>query len=136
VGCACRVGDAAAAAAYVEYEFTAAPVVGPRVQSTYTLVGDLGQTEHSLSTLQHMQGSGGRLVVHVGDLSYADGFQPRWDTYGRLVEPRACRCLPAASHPSPRTHTAALSECSPLRTSESTPIRLLRRFSERLAHQR
>ena len=101
-----RVGDAAAGAAaaeYIEYDFTSAPVVGPSVQYTYTLVGDLGQTEHSLSTLHHMQGSGGRLVVHVGDLSYADGFQPRWDSYGRFVEPRACRLLPssrlAASHP-------------------------------------
>ena len=25
----------------------------------------------------------------MGDLSYADGYQPRWDSWGRLVEPLA-----------------------------------------------
>jgi hypothetical protein len=25
-------------------------------------------------------------VLNVGDLSYADGEQPRWDSYGRLVQ--------------------------------------------------
>lgn len=26
-------------------------------------------------------------MLDVGDLSYADGYQPRWDSWGRLVEP-------------------------------------------------
>jgi hypothetical protein len=26
-------------------------------------------------------------VLNVGDMSYADGYQPRWDTYGRMIEP-------------------------------------------------
>merc|ERR1711974_390100 len=29
------------------------------------------------------------MVFHVGDLSYANGNQPIWDTYGRIVEPLA-----------------------------------------------
>jgi len=55
------------------------------------LVGDLGQTEHSSSTLEHVVGVSEEKrvdsVLMVGDLSYADGYQPRWDTWGRLVEP-------------------------------------------------
>ena len=77
------------------------------------VVGDLGQTENSAATLERMRavsdfvdnngilggGGGGDgeeeeptppgHVLNVGDLSYADGFQPRWDSWGRLVEPYA-----------------------------------------------
>lgn len=65
------------------------------------VVGDLGQTENSAATLEGMRavsdfgdGGGGPTappghVLNVGDLSYADGFQPRWDSWGRLVEPHA-----------------------------------------------
>ena len=75
------------------------------------VVGDLGQTENSAATLERMRevsdfvdnGGGGILrranadqpatapghVLNVGDLSYADGYQPRWDSWGRLVEPHA-----------------------------------------------
>lgn len=74
------------------------------------VVGDLGQTENSAATLERMKAvsdfgdNGGTLVrdeggdddrpatppghvLNVGDLSYADGYQPRWDSWGRLVEP-------------------------------------------------
>lgn len=52
-----------------------------------TVVGDLGQTEHSASTIDDMRKSNGGVIVHVGDLSYADGDQPRWDAWGRLKQP-------------------------------------------------
>lgn len=41
------------------------------------LVGDLGQTENSASTLDHLTASNPGSVINVGDLSYADGYQPR-----------------------------------------------------------
>jgi 3',5'-cyclic AMP phosphodiesterase CpdA len=51
------------------------------------LVGDLGQTENSAQTLEHLMANRPDSVLNVGDLSYADGEQQRWDTYGRLVQP-------------------------------------------------
>ena len=53
------------------------------------LFGDLGQTEDSAETLEHIIASRPQSVLNVGDLSYADGYQPRWDSWGRLVEPLA-----------------------------------------------
>lgn len=42
------------------------------------VIGDLGQTEDSLETLEHMVASGPASVMLVGDLSYADGDHERW----------------------------------------------------------
>lgn len=55
------------------------------------IVGDLGQTFNSLSTLEHYMQSGAQAVLFLGDLSYADRYQyndvgVRWDTWGRFVE--------------------------------------------------
>lgn len=55
------------------------------------IVGDLGQTFNSLSTLEHYIESGAQAVLFVGDLSYADRYEYtdvglRWDTWGRFVE--------------------------------------------------
>ena len=41
------------------------------------LIGDLGQTDNSASTLDHVTASNPGSVINVGDLSYADGYQPR-----------------------------------------------------------
>lgn len=41
------------------------------------LIGDLGQTENSAQTLDHLTASNPDSVINVGDLSYADGYQPR-----------------------------------------------------------
>lgn len=53
------------------------------------LIGDLGQTQDSNETVYHLLASDVAVVIHAGDLSYADCYQPRWDTYGQLVEPLA-----------------------------------------------
>eukprot|EP00244_Chara_vulgaris_P013907 TRINITY_DN8329_c0_g1_i1.p1 TRINITY_DN8329_c0_g1~~TRINITY_DN8329_c0_g1_i1.p1 ORF type:complete len:465 (-),score=68.58 TRINITY_DN8329_c0_g1_i1:629-2023(-) len=72
-----------------EYSFTMPPPLGPDVPIKFGLVGDLGQTEWSLSTLHYMQETDMDVVLFAGDLSYADRYQPRWDTWGRVIEPHA-----------------------------------------------
>ncbi|KAK1429549.1 hypothetical protein QVD17_11760 [Tagetes erecta] len=51
--------------------------------------GDLGQTEWTRSTLKHIQKIDYDVLLLPGDLSYADFYQPWWDSFGRLVEPLA-----------------------------------------------
>ncbi|KAF6172085.1 hypothetical protein GIB67_029503 [Kingdonia uniflora] len=51
------------------------------------MVGDLGQTGWTDSTLRHIKGSNYDVMLLPGDLSYADMNQPFWDTFGSLVEP-------------------------------------------------
>uniref|UniRef100_A0A7N0UBV4 Purple acid phosphatase n=1 Tax=Kalanchoe fedtschenkoi TaxID=63787 RepID=A0A7N0UBV4_KALFE len=62
--------------------------------STYPIefaVADLGQTEWTRSTLAHIGKQDYDVLLLPGDLSYADMFQPRWDSFGRLVEPYASK---------------------------------------------
>lgn len=51
--------------------------------------GDLGQTEWTESTLQHISKSNYDVFLLPGDLSYADTVQPRWDSFGQVVQPLA-----------------------------------------------
>ncbi|KAJ8483725.1 hypothetical protein OPV22_016210 [Ensete ventricosum] len=55
----------------------------------FAIVGDLGQTGWTKSTLQHLAASEYDVLLLPGDLSYADYLQPLWDSFGRLVEPLA-----------------------------------------------
>ncbi|WJX79487.1 Purple acid phosphatase 22 [Trifolium repens] len=57
----------------------------------FVIVGDLGQTEWTASTLKHVDKSDYDVFLLPGDLSYADSQQPLWDSFGRLVEPYACK---------------------------------------------
>ncbi|KAK9100612.1 hypothetical protein Scep_024042 [Stephania cephalantha] len=75
-----------------EFRFHTPPESGPDVPYTFGIIGDLGQTYNSLSTLQHYMESEGQAVLFVGDLSYADRYDnedigARWDSWGRFVEP-------------------------------------------------
>ncbi|KAL6870952.1 hypothetical protein ACP4OV_014800 [Aristida adscensionis] len=64
------------------------PPAAPPVE--FVVVGDLGQTAWTASTLAHVAGGGDHDVLLLpGDLSYADAVQPRWDSWGRLVQPLA-----------------------------------------------
>ncbi|KAL8509974.1 hypothetical protein ACS0TY_016983 [Phlomoides rotata] len=56
---------------------------------TFAVAGDLGQTEWTKSTLDHIDQC--KYDVHMlpGDLSYADYIQRKWDTFGKLVQPLA-----------------------------------------------
>lgn len=53
----------------------------------FAVVGDLGQTHNSETTLDHILRGDISMVITPGDLSYANCIQPRWDNYGLLVEP-------------------------------------------------
>ncbi|KAK9825687.1 hypothetical protein WJX81_004210 [Elliptochloris bilobata] len=72
--------------------FTTPPLTGPEsLPYRLGLIGDLGQTENSAQTLEHLTASDAASVINVGDLSYADGYQPRWDSYMRLAAPHTQR---------------------------------------------
>ncbi|XP_014496019.1 purple acid phosphatase 22 [Vigna radiata var. radiata] len=57
----------------------------------FVVVGDLGQTEWTASTLKHVESREYDVALLPGDLSYADSQQPLWDSFGRLVEPYASK---------------------------------------------
>ena len=73
--------------------------MGSDIPLTFAMIGDLGQTNNSQGTLDHVAAHVGKFaaVMHFGDLSYADGNETRWDTWGRLVQVRnVCRALPSS----------------------------------------
>ena len=53
--------------------------------------GDLGQTNWTNSTLQHIAKSNYDMLLLPGDLAYADFLQYLWDSFGKLVEPLASK---------------------------------------------
>ncbi|KFK40206.1 hypothetical protein AALP_AA3G344100 [Arabis alpina] len=55
----------------------------------FAVSGDLGTTEWTKSTLEHLSKWEHDVFVLPGDLSYANTFQPVWDVFGRLVQPLA-----------------------------------------------
>eukprot|EP00164_Ancoracysta_twista_P004243 GFYU01005717.1.p1 GENE.GFYU01005717.1~~GFYU01005717.1.p1 ORF type:complete len:469 (+),score=132.08 GFYU01005717.1:90-1496(+) len=70
------------------YSFETPPAVGLDVPYTFAVMGDLGQTENSRATVEHvLDNPAAKTVLLAGDLSYADGDQPRWDSWGEMVEP-------------------------------------------------
>lgn len=83
-----KIGDGESAR---EFWFQTPPEIGPNAAYKFGIIGDLGQTYNSLSTVEHYMRSGGQTVLFVGDLSYADRYKyddcgVRWDTWGRFVE--------------------------------------------------
>mmetsp|Transcript_15022 Transcript_15022/g.38606 ORF Transcript_15022/g.38606 Transcript_15022/m.38606 type:complete len:264 (+) Transcript_15022:171-962(+) len=64
--------------------FTTSPRTGSRA-ITFGVVGDVGQTLNSQQTLSHIHELKNNMdmIIHAGDISYADGYEPRWDSYGR-----------------------------------------------------
>ncbi|VVB05508.1 unnamed protein product [Arabis nemorensis] len=57
----------------------------------FAVAGDLGTTEWTKSTLEHLSKWDHDFFILPGDLSYADMFQPVWDVFGRLVQPLASK---------------------------------------------
>ncbi|CAL1384103.1 unnamed protein product [Linum trigynum] len=72
--------------------FTTPPKPGPDVPYTFGLVGDLGQTPDSNTTVDHYMSNprNPKAMLFVGDLSYADAYplgdNTRWDSWGRFTE--------------------------------------------------
>lgn len=64
---------------------------------TFFVVGDVGQTSNSVNTFNELleyeallsSASGG--IISMGDLSYANGNQPKWDSFGNLRQPVAAK---------------------------------------------
>ncbi|PIA42298.1 hypothetical protein AQUCO_02000032v1 [Aquilegia coerulea] len=74
-----------------EFWFQTPPKIDPDASYTFGIIGDMGQTYNSLSTLEHYMQSGGQTLLFVGDLSYADRYENndvgiRWDSWGRFIE--------------------------------------------------
>eukprot|EP01147_Barroeca_monosierra_P009035 gene9035-1361_t len=79
------------------FSFTTPPRLGSK-RMVMSIIGDLGQTANSSSTLDHIKSdTTSNITVLVGDLSYADSAQKtepfhnctqrRWDSWGELIEP-------------------------------------------------
>ncbi|KAL3923617.1 MAG: hypothetical protein SGPRY_004163, partial [Prymnesium sp.] len=68
----------------------------------FAVTADMGQTAVSLANVRLLQAMleaaepGRGVLLQGGDLSYADGFHPRWDSYGRMIEPLASRFTQAS----------------------------------------
>ena len=64
---------------------------------TFFILGDVGQTSNSVNTIDELvqyealltSKSGG--IVSMGDLSYANGNQPLWDSFGNLRQTAAAK---------------------------------------------
>ena len=70
--------------------FTTSP--GPSERMTFAVMGDLGQTSNSADTLAHIVSNPEvDTIMHIGDLSYADSDEPRWDSWGALIDYASCR---------------------------------------------
>ncbi|KAJ4754527.1 Purple acid phosphatase [Rhynchospora pubera] len=74
-----------------KFWFKTPPEVGPDVPYTFGIIGDLGQTYDSNTTLSHYESNPkAETVLYVGDLSYADNYPDhdnnRWDSWARFVE--------------------------------------------------
>jgi hypothetical protein len=85
--------------------FLTPPKVAADSRITIAVVGDWGQTDNSVKTGQHMLESNSTITLIAGDLSYADGFQPYWDSWGRMAEgllsSRPFMAAPGFQHKSP-----------------------------------
>jgi hypothetical protein len=74
-----------------DFTFTTPPIVGELAPDSdgivFGVVGDLGQTADSAQTVSHMNDETDiDMILHAGDLSYADCDQPRWDTWANMVQ--------------------------------------------------
>lgn len=58
-------------------------------EQTNKQVASLNTTKLLLAALEHDQQPALSLVVHVGDLSYAEGYDAKWDEYFSQIEPVA-----------------------------------------------
>lgn len=73
---------------FIINSFTTLPEIGSTNFITFGIIGDIGQTNDTKLTLKHIQSKRNiQMILHAGDLSYADCNQKLWDSYGLLIEP-------------------------------------------------
>ncbi|KAK6145826.1 hypothetical protein DH2020_019695 [Rehmannia glutinosa] len=106
-----RCGDPSIPAMSEIYYFKTMPVSNPKsYPSRIAVMGDLGLTYNSTSTVEHLRSNKPDLILLVGDVSYAnlyltngtgsdcyscsfsdtpihETYQPRWDYWGRYMQP-------------------------------------------------
>ncbi|CAE7435829.1 PAP22 [Symbiodinium natans] len=64
----------------------------PRFPFVLGVIGDLGQTADSQETVRHLDADPSlQILLHAGDMAYADTESKRWDSYGLKVEPLSSR---------------------------------------------
>ena len=88
-----RVGDPASAAPWSEvFSFT---TLTPGQTVTYGVIADMDfgdASDATVSDLQKLVDAGTiQAIVHSGDISYADGYEPHWDAYFNKIQPIAAR---------------------------------------------
>lgn len=70
--------------------FSTAPEPGSTNPLTFGVIGDIGQTADTKQTITHLAHAHKiQMILHAGDLAYADCNQNLWDSYGELIEPVA-----------------------------------------------
>lgn len=69
----------------VHHSFTSAPT-SATYPVKFAVVGDLGQTSDSASTVKHMSEENVDAILHAGDMSYSDCDHTRWDSWFDMVE--------------------------------------------------
>ena len=85
-----RVGSTSSGFSEV-FSFKSHPGIA-KMGVNFHVVGDIGQTSNTVSTLQEVLDnevvltslSGG--IISMGDLSYANGDEPLWDTFGKMKQ--------------------------------------------------
>ena len=56
-------------------------------ETIISVMGDTGQTEVTKKVFEHVKDVvKPHAVIHTGDVSYADGFAPRWDSFSEISE--------------------------------------------------
>ncbi|KAM3290180.1 purple acid phosphatase 23 isoform X1 [Capsicum chacoense] len=111
-----RCGDSSLAAMSEELEFETFPLPAPnKYPRRIAVVGDLGLTSNTSTTIDHLIMNDPSMILMVGDITYAnqylttggtgascyscqfpdapirETFQPRWDGWGRFMEPLISR---------------------------------------------
>lgn len=111
-----KCGDSSIPAMSEEYVFETVPTPSPNnYPHRIAVIGDLGLTSNSTTTIDHLIQNDPSMILMVGDLTYAnqyrttggkgvscfscafpdapirETYQPRWDGWGRFMEPLTSR---------------------------------------------
>eukprot|EP00012_Vannella_robusta_P009447 CAMPEP_0206198814 /NCGR_PEP_ID=MMETSP0166-20121206/9864_1 /ASSEMBLY_ACC=CAM_ASM_000260 /TAXON_ID=95228 /ORGANISM="Vannella robusta, Strain DIVA3 518/3/11/1/6" /LENGTH=469 /DNA_ID=CAMNT_0053616745 /DNA_START=119 /DNA_END=1528 /DNA_ORIENTATION=- len=92
-----QVGDPEWKWSQVIYSFQTAPLTPVPANQEFTFItyGDMGSSNAADPDLYWLNEAArthsADLILHIGDISYADGYQPGWDLFMQKIEPVAAR---------------------------------------------